>query len=186
VALALALFLAGGTVARADGRIDAVSYKTLPDDIALSVGSYGDSDADESARRMLDAALRDAGRHLDKGAPYSLMLDRRIDPGSHRARRDDLGRLRGYSGGARLDVNIWSTNHDSLIGGRYDGDADMRNPTLRFDLILRRVEDGRVLWEGRAEAPMNGVPEGAVTRDLMHALAGSLGETVRDRRISLP
>ena len=79
----------------------------------------------------------------------------------------------------RLNLNVWSSSQDSLLGGRQTGTAESRRANLlHMNAVLRDRETGKILWQGDAYCEMLSADEARIASSMVVPLTANLGRSV--------
>lgn len=168
------------------GELHAVSYREVPDRLMLSVTLLDDSSLDLRIRDALVASLEQAKHTLADDAPFELELTSDVQSGSQSAADPSLGRLSSNMDDTQIEMNIWSSSQDSILGGRHSGDERRTGSRFEIRATLRERSLGDVVWDGRAiVATERDQVEPYVAR-MVQSLVQSLGRTVRDGSFPAP
>ena len=157
--LAIALCLVAGAsdwawaqnaAAGGSGKLQAVSYREVPDRLTLSVTLFDDSNINLRIKEQMVASLERAKHSLGDNALFELELMSEVTPGKLGGATPSLGRLSSNNDNSQIEMNIWSSSQDSILGGRYSDRP--RRIASRFEIhaTLRERSLGQVVWEGRA------------------------------------
>lgn len=191
--IVIGLFLIPGAIqsawaqgAPAAGELHAVSYREVPDPLSLSITLFDDSDLDLKIRDEMAAALEKAKHKLRPDAPFELELTSEVRTSRGGGDEGNLGRVTSDQDDTRIEMNIWSSSQDSVLGGRYSGGGGRGATTFEIHAALRERSLGEVVWDGRAivEAERDRVEP--YVAQMVESLVDSLGKTVRDGSIALP
>lgn len=162
-----AAFLASWAAMPAHEKSEGGSYITafacgdLPKRPSVQVISTDDSNDALALRKHLIATLRTRGILVDPKARLRLTVEvtRKVDATPARkpdlvelSRRDQEPVAGGPGGGyeTRVEVNIWSSRKDSLIGGRTSGKTGRVAEQLRMEITINDTGTGACLWKGTA------------------------------------
>ncbi len=84
--------------------------------------------------------------------------------------------------GVQLDLNIWSSSQDSLLGGRQKAGAPSRKINLfHMNVVLGDRESGKTLWQGDAYCEMRTADPARIAGSMVAPLVASLGRSVKAR-----
>lgn len=183
------VFLASWAAMPAHEKSEGGSYVTafacgdLPKRLSVQVISTDDSDDALALRKHLIATLRTRGISVDPKARLRLTVEvtRKVDAAPARkpdlvelSRRDQEPVEGGPGGGyeTRVEVNIWSSRKDSLIGGRTSGKTGRVVDQLRMEITINDLNSGACLWKGTAFHDLAG-------RDLLREAKRVAGPLVR-------
>ncbi len=198
IVLAVTMSLAGVAAAgvalaqsAATAVLNAVLYRPIPAGAAVHVRTLDDSPQHQDLKRRFEAALRDRGYAIDP-APTRLVIT--VEP------RDQIGfwnyqsgalieAQRGYDRIARKDldsymVNLYNSRQGGLIN-RPDRPSGVNPSRFRLEARLEDRSDGRTLWQGWTSAELTVGDGQSLWTAMAPPLAGAVGRTVREQRVSL-
>ena len=132
------------------GELQAVSYREVSDRLSLSIILYDDTDLDLEIRDQMVAALEAAKHSVGVGPLFELELTSEFRPAALARRQPSLGELSSADGDVELQMNVWSTTQDSLIGGRQSEVGRRSGSMFEISAILREKSGSDVIWEGHA------------------------------------
>jgi acyl transferase domain-containing protein len=187
LAAALALVIAAPATAQtppdpsAPGRLNAFLYREVPAGGAFKVAPLDDSRDNRRLAQAFERALERAGRKLDRNAaPLALSFTTEIAQVGRPGPQGTLGIVEASRDDARVRLNLFSNNEDSLAGGARR--ADGATASVRYTLIAT-VEDtrGGRLWQGTATLLGTPGDEQAAFAAMARAIAEEIGKTVRQR-----
>ena len=171
--------------AQQEGVVHAVSYREVPDRLAVVIQLYDDTDLDLQIREQMIAALRQSDHSITEDALFELSLSSETQVATYQERQSSLGELSSEDGGLDVQMNVWSTTHDSLLQGRRN---QLRRPGVNtFEIVatLRERTLGSVVWEGRAIVRTDRANAEQLVRPMVDSLVANLGKTVRGDTIPL-
>jgi hypothetical protein len=147
-------------------------------------------DDDGPAFERLDGAMRSAlaARRVEVVADAPLRLSLHVDTvrSVPRIRRPDMGRFRQHADrGTEIEINLWSNQHDSLLGGRRENALRAAIDELRVEIAISDKSNGRCIWHGEAVVDLDGRDPDRSAAAVIPLLVARLGETVRAEPISL-
>jgi len=167
------------------GEVNAVSYRELPDRLTLSITLFDDSALDLKIRDEMAAALERAKYGLSEGSPFELELTSEIYAGGVNAADPNLGRLSSDNDDTRIEMNIWSSSQDSILGGRHTGSEGRTASHFEIRAALRERSLGEVVWQGRAVVAAERDRAEPYVAPMVESLVESLGRTVRGGTFSV-
>jgi len=77
-------------------------------------------------------------------------------------------------------MNVWSTNEDSVLGGRRQRQAGSRTNVFQISLTLRDRQTGKTLWQGDSYCEMLTGDKLRLSRSMLPPLVSQIGQTVKD------
>ncbi len=162
----------------APGIVTTVALGDLTDG-PIAVTPFADDDLSLSVKARFEVALRAAGRMVADSAPLTLSFDTRVIAGRFTQAEANLGRFQADDDGMQLNLNIWSSSQDSLLGGRQKAAAPSRKVNLlHMNVVLRDRETGRILWQGDAYCEMLTADRARIAGSMVAPLIASLGRSV--------
>ncbi len=163
----------------APGIVTTVAFGDLPDGQPVAVTPFDDDDLSLSVKARFEAALRAAGRPLSDSAPLTLSFDTKIIEGRWSGSEATLGRFEANDEGVQINLNIWSSSQDSLLGGRQSAGAPSRKVSLlHMNVVLRDRETGKTLWQGDAYCEMLTADQERIAGSMIAPLIASLGRSI--------
>ena len=168
------------------GKLHAVSYRELPDRVTLTVTLFDNSTLDIKIRDEMVAALEKSHHSLREEAPFELELSSEMRSAGAAGAEGNLGRLSSDNDDTRIEMNIWSSSQDSILGGRSSGAAGRTAGTFEIQAALRERSLGEVVWQGSAIVLAERDQVEPYLARMVESLAQNLGRTVRDGSFSVP
>ncbi len=163
----------------APGIVNTVAFGDLPDEQPVAVTPFDDDDLSLSVKARFEEALRAAGRPVSDTAPLTLSFDTKIIEGRWSQSEANLGRFEANNAGVQLNLNIWSSSRDSLLGGRQKAGGPSRKVNLlHMNVVLRDRETGKILWQGDAYCEMLTADQTRIAGSMVAPLIASLGRSV--------
>jgi hypothetical protein len=184
VLLGALLTLFATTQAQADGLLNAVAYRPLPDGQAISVVSLDDSAEALAVKQAFEDALRERGRRVADDAPLRLTFKVRHEIGAlargERRTILEVEKRQGTPGDEQTQarVNLYDTGRGGMLN-KGPGTGEAQRTTLRIDVNIADRTEGRRLWQAWAKAELGQGDGTGVARRMVPALVGRLGETAR-------
>ena len=111
----------------APGIVTTASLDDLPEGLPIAVTPFDDNDLSLSVQARFEAALRAAGWPVSDSAPLTLSFETKVIEGRFTQAETSMGRFEADHDGMQLNLNIWSSNQDSLLGGRQKTEAPSRH-----------------------------------------------------------
>ena len=174
-ALQLAQLAADG----APGIVTAVALGPLPDGQPIAVTPFADDDLSLSVKARFEAALRAAGWPVSGTAPLTLSFDSEMIAGRFTRAEANMGRFEASDDGVQVNLNVWSSSQDSLLGGRQKAGTPVRKVNLfHMNVVLRDRESGKTLWQGDAYCEMLIADQARIAGSMVAPLTASLGRSV--------
>lgn len=193
--LALGLSLAVGIVEPAwaqrpvvsgTGELRAMSYREVPESLSVTVSLLDDSELDLRIRQEMIAALERAKHDVKSDSPFELELSSDSQTGGIISAGPTLGRLSSSEDDSRIEMNIWSSTQDSILGGRQSDRERLVHGRFAILATLRERTVGRVVWEGRATIGVERNQADPYLAAMVKSLVENLGRTVRRGSFPVP
>lgn len=166
----------------APGIVNAVALAPVAPDRPVAVTPFDDDDLSLAIKARFEDELRRLGRPVAESAPLALSFETRVIEGRFSRTAGNMGRFEGGSDGLRLDLNIWSTTQDSLLGGQRTGESETRQANLlHMNAVLRDRDTGRTLWQGDAYCEMLTADTLRIAASMVGPLVANLGRSARQR-----
>jgi hypothetical protein len=188
--MALLVFFPGASLAQqpardaaalqAPGMVTARAFRMPADGFTVFVSPYDDSDLHLTLKADIESRLAASGRaHLaeEKAAGYLLFFDSAVVPAEQAPQRPSLGSVRADQGGAEVNVNVWSSTQDSVLGGRQTA-QEVGSSVFHMHATLRDRASGEVVWQGDAYYVLGEPETERVARALVAPLVERMGESV--------
>ncbi len=164
----------------APGIVTTVALGRWPDGQPIAVTPFADDDLGLSVKARFEAALRAAGWPVSDSAPLTLSFDSEMIEGRFTGAEANMGRFEANDAGVQLNLNIWSSSQDSLLGGRQKAGAPSRKINLfHMNVVLRDRESGKTLWQGDAYCEMRTADPARIAASMVAPLVASLGRSVK-------
>ncbi len=164
----------------APGIVTTVALGPLPDGQPIAVTPFADDDLSLSVKARFEVALRAAGWPVSDTAPLTLSFDSEMIAGRFTRAEANMGRFEASDEGVQLNLNIWSSSQDSLLGGRQKAGAPSRRVNLfHMNVVLRGREAGKTLWQGDAYCEMLTADPARIAGSMVAPLTASLGRSVK-------
>lgn len=184
---------AGGT---GQGNLTSTAYHELPGGFPIEVRTFDDSEINLDIRSRLIDALGRSGYLVEPGAPLELSFESAVIQGAAAdSSRSSLGRVetstnastgnQGSSIGVDVQVNVWSSTKDSVLGGRQSAVSRGKHARFHINAILRDRENGRVLWQADAIGDLITSDEARVARAMIEPLIEAFGQSVANQSFEL-
>jgi len=165
--------------------VETVVCESFPDDASIVLTPVDDSPLNIEIADRLAMALRHAGYSVADSAALTLRFQA-TERGLRMPAKDrSLGQISGSGGGVSLNLNIWSSTKNSILGGRQRRRSGQFDAHLIVAMELDRTTDGRCVWRGEAGASLVGWQHSELAERLTWALADAFGKDVRLRRMEL-
>jgi hypothetical protein len=163
-----------------EGIVNAVSFSAIPEELVIEVTLYDNTDLDLAIRDEMIEALEGAKHAVSDGAPYELSLETDEEAINFSSKDPSLGEISSVGGGLDVELNVWSSTKDSLLGGRQERTVRQGENHFEIHAVLRDRQAGGVVWEGRATVQGDRGSAGPITRKMVDSLVANLGRTVDD------
>jgi hypothetical protein len=184
LAAVLAVASGAGLSARAaEGVLQAFSYETIPPGASVEVLATDDSDENLKIKHEFETSLvandhptSPNGRLIFDFEAQRILQGQRDNP-------KYLGTFHADGRRGEVMLNIWSNTLHSVLGGtRYSEDFKTVNGYV-ISVNLRDRSTGTLLWQGEASGDLQGASPLPLAKDMVAALVGSMGQTVRSGSI---
>ncbi len=162
-----------------EGIVNAVAFSAIPEELVVEVTLYDDTDLDLAIRDEMIEALEAAKHAVSDGAPFELSLETDEEAIRYSSKSPSLGEL-SFGGGIDVEMNVWSSTQDSLLGGRQERTVRRGENHFEIRAVLRDRQAGSVVWEGRATVQGDRGSAAPIMRKMVDSLVANLGQTVDD------
>jgi hypothetical protein len=168
------------------GTIRSIACGKLESPYSFDVALEDDSPTYARLGRALASELQKRRVEVSAEAPLRLSLSVDTVRAPSRHRRADLGRLHHDTDrGTQVRLNLWSNQHDSLIGGRREGVTREAVDELRVEIAINDKSNGRCIWHGEAVVDLDGRDADEAASTIVPLLVAHIGESVRAEPITL-
>lgn len=174
----------------APGSVSSVLFHDLPEGLAIEVATFDDTDTNLAVRARFVEELEKSGYVIADGAPLELSFTSEVIQGDLRQRSGSLGRIgasteadrgtRGSDVGVDLELNVWSSTKDSVLGGIQPQTGGGRHAQMHINALLRDRGSGQVLWQGDAFSDMVMSDERRLAGAMVKPLVGAFGRSVKN------
>ncbi|WP_340118569.1 hypothetical protein [Pelagibius sp. 7325] len=174
---------AGGAEAatpRAPGMLTTRTFSPPPQDLAVYVAPYDDSELNLKLQGDFEGRLADKlGARVtpERTASFLFLFESEVVPAEQAPGRPSLGSARVDEGGAEVNVNVWSSSQDSVLGGRQQP-GELGSSVFHINAVLRDKASGEVVWQGDAYYDLSGPETERVARALVAPLVDKMGQSV--------
>lgn len=190
VALLFAASIWAGPAAAIDATISTLVCEPLARNAAMQLTPADDSDLYLSVKESLRDLIAKLGHPVEEKAGLDLYYSLVETAVEIRGQGPTLGSLDvrtvNREARAQLLVNLWSTNKDSILGGRKTTSGLSVSNVLIVVLALNRQDNGRCVWRGEGAVELGVVTASDVARPLTEAIAVRLGQSTEGARVKLP
>ena len=173
----------------ADATVTSQVCEPLARNAALQLTPADDSDLYLSVKDGMRKAVEKSGHPIKEKAGLELYYSLVETAVEIRGGGPSLGRLEvrtvNREARAQLLVNVWSTNQDSLIGGRRSVGGLSVSNVLIVTLELNRQDNGRCVWRGEGAVELGADTARDVAPALTDAVATRLGQAIDAIRVPL-
>jgi len=170
-----------GAVSRsAPGMITARTFQAPPAGFSVAVAPYDDSELNLKLKADFEASLAErwqARPTKESAAGFLLLFETEVVPANLAPAPPSLGSARVSGGGAEVNVNVWSSTQDSVLGGRQEAPAAGSN-VFHINAVLRDRHSGEVAWQGDAYYVLREPESERVARALVPPLVDRIGQSV--------
>jgi len=169
-----------------DGVLRSVACGKIGTALRFEVALQDDGPSYARLGRRLAAELERRQAELSVEAPFRLSLSMDTVHAFARHRRPDLGRFsHDTDRGTQVQLNLWSNQHDSVLGGRREETVGRSVDELRVEIAINDKSNGRCVWQGEAAVDLDGRDAEQVALTLIPLLVAHIGETVQAEPITL-
>lgn len=164
----------------AQGMVTAQGTTAPPAGFSVSVSPYDDSALNLTLKADFEAALaaRWQARVTEEAAADLLLLfESEVVPADLAPPPPSLGSARLDERGAEVNVNIWSSSKDSVLGGRRDSAGGGSN-LFHINAVLRDRQSAEVVWQGDAYYVLREPEVEPTARALVPPLVDRIGQSV--------
>jgi len=167
-------------VRTAPGMVTARTFSNLPEGFTVAVSPYDDSELNLTLKGDFEAALIDrwqAKPTPEAAAAYLLLFEAGVVPAEQAPNSPNLGSVRADEEGAEVNVNVWSSGQDSVLGGR-KSEGPVGSTVFQINAVLRDRKSGDVAWQGDAYYILRQPETEQVARALVVPLVDKIGQSV--------
>jgi hypothetical protein len=169
-----------------DGVLRSYACGKMETPLRFDIALQDDGPSYARVGRTLAAELERKRAQLSATAPLRLSLSMDTVRAVARNRRPDLGRFsHDTDRGTQVQLNLWSNQHDSVLGGRRDDAVGRSIDELRVEIAISDKSNGRCVWQGEAAVDLDGRDPDRVALTIIPLLVAHIGETVRAEPITL-
>lgn len=166
----------------APGIVNAVALAQVASDRPVALTPFDDDELSLAIKARFEDELLRVGRPVSEAAPLTLSFETEVIQGHFSRGEGNMGRFKAGSGGLRLDLNIWSSTRDSLLGGRQTGESESRQANLfHMNAVLRDRVTGKTLWQGDAYCEMLTADTERIGVSMVGPLVANLGRSVEQQ-----
>ncbi|WP_299619889.1 hypothetical protein [Pelagibius sp.] len=163
----------------APGMLNTQSFKPLPDGIGIHVAPYDDNELNLLLKEDFEAQLTAQERAEikdDAEARFLLLFEAKVVPTEDLPQGPSLGSARAGSTGVDVNVNVWSSTQDSVLGGR-QGSQEIGSSSFHINATLRDRESREVIWQGDAYHLLLAPDTERIARSMVPPLVERLGRS---------
>ena len=174
----------------APGSVSSVLFHDLPEGLPIEVATFDDTDTNLEIQARFAEELEKSGYLIAEDAPLELSFTSEVVQGDLRKRSGSLGRIgasneqdrgtRGSDSGVDVEVNVWSSTQDSVLGGRQSASGSGRHAKMHINALLRDRGSGQVLWQGDAFSDLVMADERRLARAMVRPLVDAIGRSVKN------
>ncbi len=167
--------------ARAPGRANAQAFREAPADASVRVRPYDDTREARRLKQQIERAVERKGRRVDDRAGIlTLNFDTAVQQIGRPGPPPTLGSIEADRDDARVRLNLYSTNQDSLATGRRPEGGGSGSVQYQLTLSLDDPRGTR-LWQGTATLLGSPHDEVSAYAAMARVLVEELGRTVRQK-----
>ena len=178
--------LAQADAARAPGTVTTRALKDFAESDRITVSPYDDSDLNLRLKTEFEQLLRARDRNVtESDAELLLLFETETIPTDEVPRGPSLGSAQAGSAGVDVNVNVWSSTQDSVLGGRKKPGSLGVN-VFHINALLRDKASGEVVWQGDAYHELVTTDTERIARSMVPFLVDNLGRTVTHEPFEAP
>jgi hypothetical protein len=166
---------------RAPGRLNAQAFRDIPAEGSVRVRPYDDTRDNRRLQQAIERAVERKGRRVDpRAGALSLNFEVAVQQIGRAGPPPGIGTLQADRDDARVRLNLYSTNEDSLVNPRRSEGGG--SGSVQYQLTLS-LDDSRGvrLWQGTATLLGTPSDETAAYGAMARALVDELGRTARQK-----
>ncbi len=177
------------------GVVNSTRYENLDTSLPIKVLALDDTNHNLRLRDEMIVRLEGASYGLSDQADLELSFDTEVVQGHFESAQPSLGKLeagtntgvgrRSTDTGVDVEVNVWSSTQDSVLGGRKSAGGKRVVSQFRIFAILQDLRSGTRLWEGDVRAPLGQSDPERLSRSMIAPLIEALGRTVKHEPVEL-
>ena len=160
----------------APGVVSTVAYDQLTPGLSIAVRPLDDTELNLAIKKRLEEELRRISRPLSDTAVLILSFETEVLRGRFSSAAPSLGSLEAGSEGTRFQLNVWSSDKDSILGGRKAAGPPRAN-VFHLSVTLRDERTGKALWQGDAMGEMLSPDTLRIAESMARPLITRLGRT---------
>lgn len=174
------------------GTLNAVSYFPLPGGTSIAVRPLDDTDDNLILQDEFERRLRAQGYTVSADAPLVLTFETRDEIGawSDSGQRRPLELKQSQAASGIQDPRVQLNLYDSKRGGVFNegrGRTAITTPgRYRLDASIDDRSNGQRLWQGWSVAELGAFDSLQLTRAMVPAIVGSIGQTLKRQPFNLP
>ncbi len=166
---------------RAPGRMNAQTFRDVPADVTLRVRPFDDTRDNRRLKQQIERALERKGHKIDdRAGVLSMNFETAVQQIGRAGPPAGIGTLQADRDDARVRLNLYSTNEDSLVNPRRSEGGGSGSVQFQLTLSLDDARGTR-LWQGTATLLGSPIDEVAAYGAMARALLEELGRTVRQK-----
>lgn len=170
----------GAAAQQAPGMVTAQVFLEPPERPTVAVSPYDDSDLNLRIKADFEEqlAVQQRGRvESEARADYLLLFESGVIPAAAVPQGPSLGSAEVTEGGVDVTVNVWSSEKDSVLGGRQE-QPDVESSVFHINAVLRERSSGKVVWQGDAYYRLAGPETERIARAMVAPLVEKIGQSV--------
>lgn len=170
----------------APGFLTTQAFKDAPAGETITVALYDDNDLNLRLKSEFETELKAREREVVEAKTGLLLLfDTEVIPTDQVPKGPSLGSARAGSTGVDVNVNVWSSTQDSVLGGRKKPGA-LGTSVFHMNAVLRDQASGEVFWQGDAYHEMLTADTERIARSMVPLLVEKLGQTTTHEPFEAP
>ena len=178
--------LAQAEASSAPGLLTTRAFKDVPPGETITVALYDDSDLNLKLKTEFEEQLKARERVVVEAKTGLLLLfETEVIPTDQVPKGPSLGSASAGTAGVDVNVNVWSSTQDSVLGGRQEG-GNLGTSVFHMNALLRDQASGEVLWQGDAYYEIMTGDTERIARSLVPLLVEKLGQSTTHEPFETP
>ena len=170
----------------APGILTTQALKDFSDSETITVTPYDDNALNLRLKTEIETVLEAQDRAVAEAKTGLLLLfETKVVPSDEVPRGPSLGSAQAGTAGVEVNVNVWSSTQDSVLGGRQER-GDLGTNVLHINALLRDQASGDVLWQGDAYHTLESGDTERIALGMIPPLIEKLGESISDEPFEAP
>lgn len=187
--LVLSAFVPASALAQAaaaPGMLTTQALRDLPKGETITVAPYDDSELNLQLKAEIETVLKAQEREVAEAKTGLLLLfETKVIPSDEVPQGPNLGSAQAGNAGVEVNVNVWSSSQDSVLGGRQERGGPGTN-VFHINAVLRDQASGVVLWQGDAYHALVSGDTTRIAKGMIPPLVEKLGESTSHESFQAP